>query len=212
MARRDAREIAMKLFYQKELAGEADIDAVLAIETGYSISKRDTEYIEDVLKKFKENANEIDNYIKRFAKDWSFSRIARVDLSILRLAICEILYCDDIPACVSINEGIELAKIQWRESRQIHKRNSWQPGSFSPTRDGGEEQMKKYILGLDTSCYTTSMALVDMNGNTVLNRQIPLDVEAGERGLQQSKALFQHLHRLPAITEELGKAIDPKTT
>ena len=70
--------------------------------------------------------------------------------------------------------------------------------------------MKKYILGLDTSCYTTSMALVDMNGNTVLNRQIPLDVEAGERGLQQSKALFQHLHRLPAITEELGKAIDPK--
>ena len=110
MARRDAREIAMKLFYQKELAGEADIDAVLAIETGYSISKRDTEYIEDVLKKSKENANEIDNYIKRFAKDWSFSRIARVDLSILRLAICEILYCDDIPACVSINEGIELAK------------------------------------------------------------------------------------------------------
>ena len=70
--------------------------------------------------------------------------------------------------------------------------------------------MKKYILGLDTSCYTTSMALVDMNGNTILNRQIPLDVEAGERGLQQSKALFQHLHRLPAITEELGKAIDPK--
>ena len=62
------------------------------------------------MKKFEENSSEIDNYIKRFVKDWSFNRIAKVDLAILRLAICEILYCDDIPACVSINEGIELAK------------------------------------------------------------------------------------------------------
>jgi len=68
----------------------------------------------------------------------------------------------------------------------------------------------KYVLGLDTSCYTTSIALVDLSGNIILNRQIPLDVVAGERGLQQSKALFQHLHRLPRITEELRKAINPK--
>ncbi|NLX71284.1 MAG: transcription antitermination factor NusB [Clostridiales bacterium] len=110
MARRDAREVAMKLFYQKELAGEADIDSVLSLETGYSLNERDTMYIEDLLKKFEDNIDEIDNNIKRFAKDWSFHRIARVDLAILRLAICEILYCDDIPVCVSINEGIELAK------------------------------------------------------------------------------------------------------
>lgn len=100
----------MKLFYQKELAGEADIDSVLSLETGYSLNERDTMYIEDLLKKFEDNIDEIDNNIKRFAKDWSFHRIARVDLMILRLAICEILYCDDIPVCVSINEGIELAK------------------------------------------------------------------------------------------------------
>ncbi|NLO81607.1 MAG: transcription antitermination factor NusB [Clostridiales bacterium] len=110
MARRYAREVAMKLFYQKELSGQADIDAVIAMDADYSFNKRDTEYIQYVLKKFEENSSEIDNYIKRFVKDWSFNRIAKVDLAILRLAICEILYCDDIPACVSINEGIELAK------------------------------------------------------------------------------------------------------
>ncbi len=68
----------------------------------------------------------------------------------------------------------------------------------------------KYILGLDTSCYTTSLALVDLDGNTVLNSQILLDVDAGKRGLQQSKALFQHLHRLPCITEILRETVDPK--
>ena len=50
--------------------------------------------------------------------------------------------------------------------------------------------MKKYILGLDTSCYTTSMALVDMNGNTVLNRQIPLDVEAEKEAFSSQKRCF----------------------
>ena len=54
-------------------------------------------------------------------------------------------------------------------------------GSLSvlSTRDGGEEQMKKYILGLDTSCYTTSMALVDMNGRQTTDSS--LDVEGRKR-------------------------------
>lgn len=68
----------------------------------------------------------------------------------------------------------------------------------------------RYILGIDTSCYTTSVALVDLDGNVCLNKQIPLEVEQGQRGLQQSKALFQHLHRLPQVASEVAKAIDPK--
>lgn len=53
---------------------------------------------------------EIDTEIERYAVDWSLSRITKVSLAILRLAICEILYFDDIPASVSINEAVELAK------------------------------------------------------------------------------------------------------
>jgi len=66
------------------------------------------------------------------------------------------------------------------------------------------------ILGMDTSCYTTSIALVDLDGNILLSRQIPLEVEPGQRGLQQSKALFQHLHRLPHMASEVARVIDPK--
>lgn len=68
----------------------------------------------------------------------------------------------------------------------------------------------KYILGIDTSCYTTSMALVDLHGNLVFSSQVPLEVKVGERGLQQSKALFQHLHRLPSFTEKVANFIQPK--
>ena len=57
------------------------------------------------------------------------------------------------------------------------------------------------ILGFDTSCYTTSMAAVDLKGDLVSGNQILLEVEKGNRGISQSKALFQHLHNLPDITK-----------
>jgi N utilization substance protein B len=110
MARKDAREVAMKLFFQMDLAGEADIDSLLEMEPDYSVFDRDKEYMLYVLNQFREHAPEIDSHIKAFAKGWSFNRIARVDLAILRLAVCEILYCEDIPVSVSINEAVELAK------------------------------------------------------------------------------------------------------
>jgi len=56
------------------------------------------------------------------------------------------------------------------------------------------------VLGIDTSCYTTSMAVVDFDGNIIYNRQVLLEVPPGERGLQQSRAVFQHLKNLPGIT------------
>lgn len=64
----------------------------------------------------------------------------------------------------------------------------------------------KYILGLDTSCYTTSLAVMDLNGEIVINKQNLLSVKSGERGLQQSNAIFQHLHNLPVITECLRES------
>ncbi|MGL4854850.1 MAG: transcription antitermination factor NusB, partial [Lentisphaeria bacterium] len=53
----------------------------------------------------------IDEYITKIAKNWVISRMAVVDRNILRLAIYEMLYCDDIPLKVSINEALEVAKI-----------------------------------------------------------------------------------------------------
>ncbi|MBM7581293.1 N utilization substance protein B [Caldicoprobacter guelmensis] len=110
MARKDAREVAMKLLYQKDFSGETDLDYLLIMDPHYSINEKDREYILDMLNLFESHAQEIDGYIKDFSIGWEFSRIAKVDLAILRLALCEMLYRSDIPVSVSINEAVELAK------------------------------------------------------------------------------------------------------
>jgi N6-L-threonylcarbamoyladenine synthase len=58
------------------------------------------------------------------------------------------------------------------------------------------------ILSLDTSCYTTSCALVGRGGGTVLDLRLPLDVPPGKRGLRQAEAVFAHLVRLPDLVQQ----------
>ena len=65
--------------------------------------------------------------------------------------------------------------------------------------------MAEYILGIDTSNYRTSVALIDRSGNIVLNHRELLSVPHGERGLRQSEAFFQHVLRLPDI---IGRFMD----
>ncbi|WP_018132466.1 tRNA (adenosine(37)-N6)-threonylcarbamoyltransferase complex transferase subunit TsaD [Effusibacillus pohliae] len=60
------------------------------------------------------------------------------------------------------------------------------------------------ILGIDTSNYTTSVCLIDSLGKIVRDQRKLLEVEAGERGLQQSAALFQHIKNLPELMEGIG--------
>jgi N6-L-threonylcarbamoyladenine synthase len=61
--------------------------------------------------------------------------------------------------------------------------------------------MTSYFLGLDTSCYTTSLAVTDQDGQIVQDQRRVLTVETGARGLRQSEALFQHLKNLPDLVE-----------
>jgi N6-L-threonylcarbamoyladenine synthase len=60
------------------------------------------------------------------------------------------------------------------------------------------------ILGIDTSNYTTSLCVIDGAGNIVNEQRKLLEVDAGERGLQQSAAVFQHVRNLPALLETIG--------
>lgn len=60
---------------------------------------------------------------------------------------------------------------------------------------------KGAVIAFDTSNYTTSVALVDMDGKVIADRRKLLDVKDGERGLRQSDALFQHIVNLPELTE-----------
>ena len=65
----------------------------------------------------------------------------------------------------------------------------------------------RYILGIDTSCYTTSLAGVSLTGEVLFSKQLLLSVPKGERGLQQSGALFQHLKNLPLATAAVRRLL-----
>ena len=111
MSRKKARDNAFKCIYELEFGRDEKIEKILENCYEENNNKPDEmEYIEMVLKGVKENLAQIDNVILSKLKNWSIERIAKIDLAILRLAIYEINYMDDIPEKVSANEAVELAK------------------------------------------------------------------------------------------------------
>lgn len=65
----------------------------------------------------------------------------------------------------------------------------------------------RIVLGIDTSCYTTSVAVVDLNNNLIGEYRRLLKVPEGERGLQQSRAVFQHVQNLPLVFEQISSLL-----
>lgn len=110
MSRKQAREGAMRLLFQMESTNDFSEDALNVYLDNFHYDENETEYIVDAIKNIRCNLKEIDNYVIENLEGWSIHRLAKVDLSILRLAIYEILYRNDIPVEVSINEAIETAK------------------------------------------------------------------------------------------------------
>ena len=62
-------------------------------------------------------------------------------------------------------------------------------------------------IGLDTSCYTTSVAAMDLGGRLMADARIPLQVKPGGKGLAQSEMIFQHVRNLPVVMERLRQSI-----
>lgn len=110
MSRRTARELAFKLIFQLEIQREDSEEQVATFFEDNEASDKEKTYILDVIRGIKSNIKEIDKDIEKYLKGWKINRISKVDLSILRLAVYEIINRDDIPSSVSINEAIELAK------------------------------------------------------------------------------------------------------
>lgn len=110
MGRRASREAAMKLLYQLEIQkGDRNeqIDMVLEDE---SFTDNDKKYIRSIVDGVNEKTILIDSIIERKSMGWKISRLSKIDLSILRIGIYEILYREDIPYSVTVNEAVELAK------------------------------------------------------------------------------------------------------
>lgn len=109
MKRKLAREYAFKLVY--ELGVQKDKDAAALIgDTADAQEFEPDEYVEGVVRGVAEKMDELDALIAESASGWKFERLAHVTLSIMRLAVYEMLYVEDVPFVVAINEAVELAK------------------------------------------------------------------------------------------------------
>ncbi len=109
MTRREEREQAFILLFEKAFNEETEIAELydFAIENEVITG---SDFVKSLLFKTWENVENIDSVIEKYSVGWKLSRISKVALAVLRLAVCEILYFDDIPAGVSINEAVELCK------------------------------------------------------------------------------------------------------
>ena len=108
MARKEARQIAMQLIYQYEMGGDGIASTIKETIEGPSLTTSDREYIDQVVLGAVERAQDLDARIAAHAQGWTLERIARVDLAILRLALFEMFYREDVPTGVAINEAVEL--------------------------------------------------------------------------------------------------------
>lgn len=112
MNRRELREQIFKMLFRIEFHEEAALEEQfsLSLEETEKATKENQNYMEskceDVLAKLKE----IDESINEAVHGWKTSRMGKVDLTLIRLAVYEIKYEDDIPVGVAINEAVELAK------------------------------------------------------------------------------------------------------
>ena len=112
MSRRQLREQIFKLLFRVEFNAPEDMpeQKELFFEETESASEQDQKYIDGKYGKIMEVLPSIDAQINEKASGWTTERMGKVELTILRLAVFEILYDETVPASVAINEAVELAK------------------------------------------------------------------------------------------------------
>lgn len=125
VSRKQAREIALHLVFEMGFgAFEAEnvmtdrldeeimqsISGDIALYAG-KLDEAQTKYIVSAVKGVAEHLEELDAYIESNAKGWTLSRLSRITIAILRLAIYEMYYVEDVPVGAAINEAVELAKV-----------------------------------------------------------------------------------------------------
>lgn len=112
MNRRKSREVAMKLLYEMSINKDSAENIIENFKesTDISLEELDMEYIKSILEGIETNSKTVDDEIEKYLIKWKLNRLARIDLAILRVCTYEMLFKEDIPSKVSVNEGIELAK------------------------------------------------------------------------------------------------------
>jgi len=116
MNRHFARVVAMQSLYEWDFRDQGDPLEILRRNCDTLQSEVDEKFASKIIEKITEHQKEIDDLIAQSAPEWPLEQIALVDRNILRIAVAELLYSEDVPQKVVINESVELAKTYGSES------------------------------------------------------------------------------------------------
>jgi N utilization substance protein B len=108
--RRKSRELALQALYQGELAGLAVLLDFVEFCAHFMVNKKAIPYSTKLMDGVQGKREEINLLISRYAENWRLERMSVIDRNILRLAVFELHYLDDVPTSVAINEAVEIAK------------------------------------------------------------------------------------------------------
>lgn len=112
MTRREIREQVFKMLFRVEFYNQEEMSEQIALceDDACDWKEKDRAYIFEKVENISDKLEEIDAKINEVSEGWKTGRMGKVDLALIRLAVYEMLYDEDVPAKVAINEAVELAK------------------------------------------------------------------------------------------------------
>ena len=112
MKRQKSREKAMELLFSMEISKNSYEETIENFIEDYEMDLNtiDLDYIKNVVKVVTDNIEAIDEKIIQSLVNWKLDRVSKVNLTILRLAVGEMMFVEDVPGSVAINEAVELTK------------------------------------------------------------------------------------------------------
>ena len=108
--RRQAREIAMQALFYMDMRNNVSIEMLEHFCGNFCPSKKIQPFFLKLVNGVLGARGELDALIERFSKNWDITRMSGVDRNVMRIAVFELIYCDDIPPKVSINEAVDVGK------------------------------------------------------------------------------------------------------
>jgi N utilization substance protein B len=108
--RRKARELALQALFYMDIRQQFSKEMLDWFYTSFIPSKKSPPFFNHLVEGVTREISEVDATIIRFSSNWKMNRMSCVDRNILRIAVYEMLFCDDIPSKVSINEAIDVGK------------------------------------------------------------------------------------------------------
>lgn len=110
MSRKLTREIIMNTLYQMEMHSNFESASYQHYMADNILDEKELKFAKLVVDAFSDNKETVDESIKTYLKGWTIDRISKVDLSIIRVAVTEILYIEELSTAISINEAVNLTK------------------------------------------------------------------------------------------------------